>query len=254
MSENEKNDLFVKNFFTKQDVVIGEDTFKIRILSQKGNYILGQLSKAKLIKLHKDQGPKIEDVKTQDFPYIYFYANVTLGEQNIFFQIDSQSLVYSSINNLLKHLDAIAKKVVSNELDVSFSYSPYSPKFWDTVEIFDVVERVSFVFVPPNFLGAEDEISKILEEAKNTINSNRIGIEYENKEGLNLKEQKEYLDPQSNYTEKYSGTWIIKGKKNNVTQTRKKEDFAESRSVKIDESLIDDSIAFLDFIIQNLEE
>ena len=103
-SEEEKNKLFVEAFFVNRDVEINSNLYKIKILSRKNSFILGQLGRKKTTRLYTDIGPRIEEIRQEDIPYIYFFADTRVGEQFIYIKTDTSRHVYSSIKQLLKIL------------------------------------------------------------------------------------------------------------------------------------------------------
>jgi hypothetical protein len=212
LTEEDKNTRFVSSFFNNQEIQLGGDVYKIKVIHKDVNTVFGQIGRISRINLNVDKGPLIEKESTDDTPFLYYFANVETNVQIIYIEYNYTNIVGTTCPGIESKLGQIASQAVQ-PMHARFSCIVAETDFWIVVSRFSIIKAVEFKLIRPNFLHSSDSIQEVLDELNISMRNEELKLGYQNEDGLLVSEDNESLKNQAQYASEYSGSWAISGKK-----------------------------------------
>jgi Holliday junction resolvase len=181
-----------------------------------------------IIKFAKESNENIfvegeNDIEIQDIKEAKFVFLIVDTKHQMILLERNQS-IFTSINN---SVDVIAEFLREKMREYDYVVNIYplvsKRKFWNYVDNADEIFELSLEMNAPNMpLFGNSDTREILQKIKDTTNNEIFDIAFKNKEGK-LKIVKEALEGWIDYVREVGGRYILKFKKDGVTETKTSE-------------------------------
>lgn len=201
--------------------------YAIRITEEDGNFKCGKLSKKTLHHIHEITTDDIEDVMTEDWPYLEFMCDLSPGAQTLVIEYNS-SVIYR-VATLKFILEAIANGAMfQHGYAVKFDPILDDKTFWKIIDDSPGVFSVTFSLNSPNLFGAESSANEALASIRDMFNNTKTEVTLSNEKGL-LKVPKEAVDKYREYVDKGGGEWTLRTR---TKSKRKRKYVSTERALK----------------------
>lgn len=205
--------------------------YALRITERTDSYVIGKLSRKRILEVHEKGDEDIANREVEDWPYLDFYADMA---QQVVVIRDNSAVVREPgmVARVLTHMANEA--MFLHGYATSFEPLVRPESFWQEIERSEGVFAVKFKLKSPNFFGASSEANEALRELRGVFNNTETDIVLKNEQGK-LTLPHDVLDTYRDYADKGGGSWSLTIKRGKRKKRIKSEDRALRITFEIDE-------------------
>lgn len=209
VADIQKLSWFKQAFLANRDYQMGSQEYAVRIVEpdEQDGIVFGKLSRKRLYETHPKTADDIKDVVSEDWPYLEFLCDCSVGKQLVVIEYNS-TVIYkmSVVKTVLEGL--VGGAMFQHGYSVHFEPIIDDESFWGLVDDAEAVYSLNFLLNSPNLFGAGSKANEALGHLRKTFNNTRVKITLENERGR-LNVPKEQLETYREYADKGGGEWTI---------------------------------------------
>lgn len=254
-NSNEKNKIFA-NFFEQLKNKKLESSYDVReymliyIQNISDSIIHCQLARKRNFNTYELDTYKIEERKTEDYPYINVFVD-TISQK---FLIESKTRVFENPETCKK----IIENIMSKTLMLKNAYISLNPitseeKFWEKVEESKKVISVEFNLNTPNWLTTANAATDLMKEIRKASGADKAKLEFSNSQvGLEL--DKIGINSFVEYSSEGAGNWKIKYEDKVTGEKMIAKSKSKSKIIYVDLDSFDDDVICSEISVMNIKK